>query len=254
MAGQFIWYELMTTNLEQSTSFLAGLLDCDVLRTEEDMPALFLAPKGTESALFGILPMKGGVGRRSHWIGYLMVDDLDKAVAYTQEQGGTLHVLSDDEEGHDPGAPRFALMTDAQGVVMNLHETVEGPPESDDLPELGRLAWVELLTTNVEAAAEFYRNLVGWEIGPAHPRGDEGMARALINNGRTFGLLRDLPAGSPVPPHFEFYLRVPDLDRAIAHARVLKGFAYEEPADVDGGRRALMLDPTGAPVALWAVR
>jgi hypothetical protein len=66
--------------------------------------------------------------------------------------------------------------------------------------------------------------------------------------------LRDLPSGSPVPPHWVFYLRVDDLDRAVAHARALGGFLYEDAAEVDGGRRVLMLDPTGAPVALWAPR
>lgn len=255
MAGRFFWYELNTTDLERSASFFAGLFDCDLLQAEDDDATFFLAPKGTESPIFRVLPIKAEEGTRSHWIGFLSINGLDQAIAQTEEAGGELHLISDDEEDRSPEDPRFAVVTDPQGAVVNFHEDVPGLPDSGEgMPEVGRLAWVELLTTDREAAAAYYRDLVGWEVGPEHARGDEGMAHALFRNGRVFGLLRDLPAGSPVPPHWVYYLRVDDLDQAMAHARTLGGFMYEDPAEVDGGRRVLMLDPTGAPVALWAPR
>jgi predicted enzyme related to lactoylglutathione lyase len=136
--------------------------------------------------------------------------------------------------------------------VINLHDQVEGRAGGEDLPDFGRLAWTELLTSDRDAATAFYQELAGWEVGPAHPRGDEGLAHALFKDGRVFGLMRDMPAGSPVPPSWVHYLRVPDLDEAIARVKALGGFKYEEPGAVDGGRRVLMVDPTGAPVALWA--
>jgi len=255
MAGRFFWYELNTTDLEKSASFFAGLFNCDLLQNEDDNATFFLAPTGTESPIFRLLPIKAEEGTRSHWIGFVSVDGLDAAIAKTEEAGGELHLISDNEEGRAPDDARFAVVTDPQGAVMTLYEDLPGLPDGGEgMPEVGRLAWIELLTSDRAAAAAFYRDLVGWEVGPEHARGEEGFAHALFRDGRVFGLLRDLPAGSPVPPHWVFYLRVDDLDRAVAHARALGGFMYEDPAEVDGGRRVLMLDPTGAPVALWAPR
>lgn len=253
MAGEFIWYELLTTDLEKSASFFAGLLDADVLRTDDDeAPSYFIAAKGTDSPLFGLVPMRGGEGRRSHWIGYMMVDDLAQALALVEESGGAIHALSDDEEGRGPDDPKYAVVTDSQGAVITLHERVDGAFSQDSSPEPGRLAWVELQTTDRHASNELYQQLGGFQMGPEHVRGEEGHAHGIFRGGRLVGLVRDLPAGSPVPPNWVYYLRVPDLDRAIAHARQLGGFMYEDPAEVDGGKRALLLDPTGAPVALWA--
>lgn len=252
MAGQFIWSELMTTNLEQSAAFFASLLDCDVISTDEDPPSYFLAPKGTESPMCGLVAIKAEGGQRSHWVATLMVDDLDQAIAFTEEAGGTLHAISDDVEGRAESDPRFAIVTDPQGAVVNLHQQVDGAIATEDMPGMGQVAWIELLTTDREAAAEFYKTVADFEAGPAHERAEEGVAHVLSRGGRVIGLLRDLPAGSPVPPHWVFYRRVPDLDVAIKYVRALGGFMYEEPAVVAGGRRVLMLDPTGAPVALWA--
>lgn len=256
MASQFFWYELLTTDLDRSLAFFAGLFDCEVLVTEEQPPAYFVAPKGTNSPLFGVIGIVPGEGVRSHWVGYLRVDDLDKAVALTEEAGGTLHAISDDEEGRTEGDPRYAIVTDPEGAVINLNEgvTLSGNVASVNMTEEGRLAWIELLTTDREGAAEFYKTIADFDVGPEHERAQEGVAHTLSRGGRTFGLMRDLPAGSPVPPHWVFYRRVPDLELAIRHVRALGGFMYEDPAEVDGGRRVLMLDPTGAPVALWAAR
>jgi hypothetical protein len=251
MAGRFFWCELMTTDLTLSVEFFASLLGSDVLRPDDGSSTLFLAPKGTESLQFGFVPIEAASGARSHWIGYLAVDDLDRAIEVTRDHGGDLHVLSDDDPNRTPTDPRFAIITDPTGAVLNVHEDVP-MAASDELPELGRVAWLELLTNDRPRAAAFYRELVGWEIGAPHDRTDEGVAHALFHHERVFGLLRDMPQGSPVSPHWTFFIRVDDLDKAISDAKALGGFIYEDPAAVDGGRRVIILDPTGAPVGLWA--
>lgn len=251
MAGRFFWYELMTTDLERSVEFFASLLGGDVLRPDDGSTTLFLAPKDTESLQFAFIPIETEGGARSHWIGYLAVDDVDRAVEVTREHGGELHALSDEDSDRLATDPRFAIVTDPTGAVLNLHEDVP-VASSDDLPDLGRIAWLELLTNDRPRAAAYYRELVGWEIGAPHDRSDEGVAHALFDQERSFGLLRDLPKGSPVAPHWTCFIRVPDLDKAISDAKALGGFIYEDAASVDGGRRAIIFDPTGAPIGLWA--
>ena len=251
MAGRFFWYELMTTDLEKSAVFFASLLEADVLRPDDGSPALFIAPKGTERILFALIPIEAGPGSRSHWIGYLGVDDIDQALDVVREHSGDLHALSDDNPELDPNGPRFAVATDPAGAVINIHQAVP-LTASDELPEVGRVAWLELLTDDRPRAAAFYRELVGWEVGSPHERAGEGMAHALFHDERVFGLLRDQPRGSPLAPHWVHYIRVANLDEAITRAKTLGGFVFEDPAQVDGGQRAIILDPTGAPVGLWA--
>lgn len=251
MPGRFFWYELMTTDLEKSAEFFASLLDSDVLRPAEGGPMLFIAPKGTEQLQFALVPIEPGPGVRSHWIGYLAVDDVDRAVDLAREHGGDIHAFSDDDPDKPSDDPRFVIATDPTGAVLNLHQDVP-VAASEDLPDLGRVAWFELLTNDRAHAAAFYRELVGWDVGAPHERGDEGVAHAFFHQDRVFGLLRDLPKGSPLGPHWTYFIRVADLDKALSDARALGGFVYEDPAQVDGGRRAIVLDPTGAPVGLWA--
>ncbi|HRE89336.1 MAG TPA: VOC family protein [Myxococcota bacterium] len=251
MAGRFFWYELMTTDLEKSAEFFASLLDGDVLRPDDGSPTLFIAPKGTESILFALIPIEAAPTIRSHWIGYLAVDDLDVALDVVREHSGELHALADDNPERDPNEPRFAIVTDPTGAVVNIHQDVP-MANSEDLPEVGRVAWLELLTNDRPRAAAFYRELVGWEIGAPHDRTDEGVAHALFLNDRILGLLRDQPRGSPLAPHWTFFIRVPDLDEAITRVKALGGFVFEDPSQVDGGRRVIVLDPTGAPTGLWA--
>lgn len=260
MAGRFVWWDLMTVDIEKSASFFASLLECDVLSPEDEPSYLMLAPAGTEEPLFGFVAIEPEEGVTSHWMGYVAVPDLTATLERVPELGGAIALATDDlpEEDADEVPMKFSIVTDAQGSVFALmpDNGTGAAPAADEVPAIGRIAWVELLAQDREAAASFYHELLGWEVGPEHDRPDEGKAHALFEageSGRVFGLLRDQPRGSPMAPHWAYFIRVPDLDQAIVRARELGGFIYEDPAVVDGGRRVIMLDPTGAPVALWQV-
>lgn len=251
-AGRFVWWDLMTVDIEKSAIFFASLLELDVLQPDDDPSYLMLAPPGTEEPIFGFVPIESDAGVQSHWLGYVAVPDLREALTKAEDLGATI-ALGPDEEQEGELDVQLSIMTDPQGSVFGILTDPGTLPASDDLRPEGFVNWIELLAGDRERAGEFYRDLFGWEVGPEHERGEEGTAQPLFHGERVFGLLRDLPKGSPVPPHWTFYLRVADLDKAIVRARELGGFMYEDPANVDGGRRVIMLDPTGAPVTLWQV-
>lgn len=260
MAGRFVWWDLMTVDIEKSASFFASLLECDVLSPEDEPSYLMLAPSGTEEPLFGFVAIEPEEGTTSHWMGYIAVPDMGATLARIPELGGAIALQTDDLAEEDAGEVpmEFSIVTDAQGSVFALmpDNGASAASSPDEVPPIGRIAWVELLAQDRRAAAAFYHELLGWEVGPEHDRPDEGKAHALFEGGaegRVFGLLRDQPLGSPMAPHWAYFIRVPDLDQAILRARELGGFIYEDPAAVDGGRRVILLDPTGAPVALWQV-
>jgi predicted enzyme related to lactoylglutathione lyase len=264
--GRFLFHDLMTTDLPKSAGFLAGLLGLEIAAVEGKIAYYVLLRPGTNQAIVGLVPVMATEETRSHWVGYLSVPDVVAAIAQTRAAGGAVHaqpggLASDDDSDDAPdmpttgSGPPLAIVTDPAGAVVGLVPPPAGAPddasESEDVAPLGEIAWVELLTVAREAAGAFFTTLVGWELGAAHTRFGEGEAHALFRGGRLFGLVRDLPAGSPIAPHWMYYFRVPDLDAALATTRRLGGFYYEDPGVVDGGRRAIVLDPTGAPVGLW---
>ena len=116
----------------------------------------------------------------------------------------------------------------------------------------GQFVWHELMTTDPEAAAGFYRAVVGWETKPwgknmaytlcVAPAGPVAGIMALPDDARATG----------APPAWLSYVGTPDLDATIAHAtglgaRVLKGATAIEGA----GRYAVLADPHGAAFGIY---
>lgn len=258
-AGRFIWYDLMTVELEDSLLFLTKLLALDVseARIGEEGQYFMCTPKDVPEALFGAIPIVRDEGVQSHWLGYVAVTDLDAALEVVRDESGDVHLQSDDIAEEDAGLARdmvpgrFAVVTDPQGAVLAPYTVTEEQPEPDGIVPPSRIGWYELLTDDVDAACAFYAKLFGWEIGPPVDRGEEGTARALVRNGRVFGLVRGRLPGDSFPPRWAYYFRVEDLDATVAKVRDLGGYIYEDPAALDGGRRATVVDPTGGPVGLW---
>jgi len=260
-SGRFIWYDLMTLGLEDSLVFLTELLGLAVTEAKigEDGQYFMCTPKDEPEALFGAIPIVADEGVQSHWLGYLAVDHFDAVLDFVRDNGGDVHVSPDDLEGEAEEqvesllSGKFGVVTDPQGAVFAPFASHEAVPElaADAIVPVGRIAWMELLTDDVDGACSFYTRLFGWEIGPPVDRGEEGVAHAIARGGRVFGLIRPRLAGDRFPPRWMYHFRVADLDRALARTRELGGFLYEDPAEVEGARRATIIEPTGAPVGLW---
>jgi predicted enzyme related to lactoylglutathione lyase len=252
VVSRFVWFDLMTTDLAASAEFLQALLGYELAQAtvnEDGVQYYMMTPPGLDEALFGLVPIEPTDGMRSHWIGYLTVDDVNDAVDDVREAGGAVHVPpSDDGEDDAP----FAVVTDPQGAPFAPYRSQGEVKPPGELAEIGRVAWFELMTTDVDAAANFYGEIVGWQVGDSLDLGEQGAARPLSAGGSTFGLVRNLLPGSATGPQWNHYIRVADLDATVALARELGGFLYEDPLPLGkAGRRATILDPSGAPIAVW---
>jgi predicted enzyme related to lactoylglutathione lyase len=117
----------------------------------------------------------------------------------------------------------------------------------------GTFCWVDLAATNAEQAKEFYAGLFGWHA-QAIPVGS-GVFTMLQLGGREVASLYQLSKqqqAQGVPAHWMAYVAVVSADDTAERVRPLGGQVLVEPFDVlDLGRMALILDPTGAPFALW---
>jgi predicted enzyme related to lactoylglutathione lyase len=116
--------------------------------------------------------------------------------------------------------------------------------------------WLELATTDQDAAKKFYTNLFGWApadmpIGP-----DEVYTMFKIGNrdaGSAAYTLRNEQKG--MPPNWAIYIAVENADASAKRASELGGKICVAPFDVfDVGRMSVVQDPTGGTFCLWQAR
>lgn len=118
----------------------------------------------------------------------------------------------------------------------------------------GTFSWTDLATTDQEAAKTFYGELFGWTATDV-PAG-EGVTYSMCqNNGLDAAgisqLSEDMQAQG-IPPLWNSYITVENVEEAAAKAKSLGATLMGEPFDVfDAGRMAVVQDPTGATFMIW---
>jgi predicted enzyme related to lactoylglutathione lyase len=116
----------------------------------------------------------------------------------------------------------------------------------------GTFCWVELGTTDQDAAKHFYSSLFGWTFVD-YPMGPGDVYTMFQLDGRTAAAgykMGDREAG--VPPHWNLYIAVEDADKAAAKAWEVGGTVLADAFDVGpNGRMAVIMDPTGAAFCIW---
>jgi predicted enzyme related to lactoylglutathione lyase len=117
----------------------------------------------------------------------------------------------------------------------------------------GRFVWYDLMTTDPDAAADFYGKVAGWGSAPfegAQP--DEGKAPYMMwmAGDKPVGGRDELPEEAKAmgaPTHWLAYVTVPDTEAAVKRAVELGGAVLMEPHTMDDvGTFAVLQDPQGA--------
>lgn len=111
---------------------------------------------------------------------------------------------------------------------------------------LGRPLWYELMTTDMQAAESFYKDIVGWSAAPFD---GAGQPYTMFNRAGQVpvGGLMNLPQGMNAPPHWAMYVGVPKLEDAQAHVKRLGGGEVSPVIEVPNvGRMQMVKDPQGA--------
>jgi predicted enzyme related to lactoylglutathione lyase len=118
----------------------------------------------------------------------------------------------------------------------------------------GTFSWVDNATTDPAAAKSFYSRLFGWDYDD-RPMGD-GIYYSMAQLGGRFVAAiapqQENERAMGVPPHWNSYITVDDVDAVSARVEELGGILHAPPFDVfDAGRMAAISDPTAAVVYLW---
>ncbi len=112
---------------------------------------------------------------------------------------------------------------------------------------------VELNTTDVDKAKEFYNQLFDWELEDM-PMGPSGAYTVIkVGDGTGGGLLRNPMPG--VPSFWLAYVLVDDISAATKKAESLGAKIVKDSIEVpDMGWLSIIADPTGAALGLWQTK
>jgi uncharacterized protein len=239
------WVELVTPDQKAAQEFYAGLFGWDY--NDNDMGEMghyYIATLGG-SEIGGVSgQMPGMEGHPAYWGVYLAVDDVDAASAKVEPAGGKVEAGPFDVQE----AGRMAAIQDPTGARVGLWQAGQtiGTQRAN---EPGTPTWNECVTPDVKAAVGFYAEVLG--MGSEEmDMGEAGTYTVLTNaQGKQVGGAMNPPMEG-VPPHWNIYFNVEDVDAAVTRVEELGGKTMAPAFDVPGvGRMAMVSDPQGA--SLW---
>jgi uncharacterized protein len=250
--GHFLWYELMTTDMEAARAFYTKVMGWHT--QDASMPGmaytLFTVGGASVGGLMGLPEGARKTGAEPRWLGYVGVNDVDATAERIKQLGGAVYVLPTDI----PNISRFSVVADPQMATLALVKWLNpGHEQPAALGEPGRVGWHELLAADCGKAFAFYHALFDWQkaeadIDPA------GMYQPFSAGGQTIGGMFTKPPTVPVP-FWLYYFNTSDIDAAVERVKAGGGAILEGPVEVPGGGRvARCTDPQGAMFALTGKR
>jgi predicted enzyme related to lactoylglutathione lyase len=118
----------------------------------------------------------------------------------------------------------------------------------------GSFCWIELGTTDQNAAKAFYGSVFGWTAND-FPMGPDSSYSMFQIDGKDVAAAYTLGKDKQtqgVPPHWMLYVATESADKTAGNVESLGGKLLAAPFDVfDVGRMAVVQDPTGAVLAIW---
>jgi predicted enzyme related to lactoylglutathione lyase len=244
LPGKFVWADLVTDDVPAARKFYAQLFGW----TFRDVGNYTIA-SNDERPLCGMFQRPRPANQpqaKPRWLGFISVSSVERAQRAVTKAGG--RVLAAPRKM--PGRGEQAIFADAEGVVFGVIKSSSGDPQ-DFLPDSGDWIWIQLLSRNARNAAEFYREVGGYEIIEKAP-GSGSSDYVLTSKGYARATVRTIPpAKQQVQPNWLPFVRVKHVGESVAQARQLGGKALIEPkAELFGGKVAVIADPTGAAIGL----
>lgn len=241
------WVELVTPDQKGAQEFYTGLFGWGYDDNDMgDMGHYFIATLdgGEIGGVSGQQP--GMEGHPAYWGVYLAVDDVDAASAKVEPAGGKVEAGPFDVNENG----RMAAIQDPTGARVGLWQagTTIGTQRAN---QPGTPTWNEVVTADIPGAVAFYGAVLG--MGSEEmDMGEAGTYTVLTNaEGRQIGGAMNPPMEG-VPPHWNIYFNVEDVDATLAKVEDLGGKTVAPAFDVPGvGRMAMASDPQGA--SFWVM-
>jgi predicted enzyme related to lactoylglutathione lyase len=248
--GQFVWYELITSDVAAARDFYARVVGWTVEDTR--MPGMtYLLAKVGEQEIGGLMGFPPDMpDPKPVWMGYVLASDVDGTAKRVTEAGGAIYR----EPADIPGVGRFAVVADPQGAAFMLFHG-----DGDAMPALpymtpGTVGWHELHSSDWPAGFAFYETLFGWTRDAAIEIGPMGTYQLFATGTHAIGGM--MTGYEPAPsPYWIYYFAIDDIDAATARVTEAGGSILYGPVEVPGGMWVInAIDPQGAVFALVGKR
>ena len=252
----FVWYELMTNDLDQAMAFYKAVVGWEVRDSGMPGPRYMVFGKGGTD-VGGMMSWSSmGTEKPTKWMGHIHTTDVDEETAAVVADGGKQFRPPTDI----PGVGRFSVVADPQGAEYLLFQ-----PNQTEAPvrlgfmEVGAVGWRELATTDWQKAWDFYSGHYGWTKEVAVEMGPMGTYQTFALEDTTArGGMMNLHAGMADKgpgPAWLFYFTVDDIQAAAERVKGNGGEVTHGPAQVPGGGWILQgKDSQGGAFALTAAK
>ncbi len=246
--GRFVWYDLMTTDVEAATRFYTAVVGWKAEPWASAGPP-YTMWTANGRAIGGVMALSDAAragGAPPHWMAYVSVPDVDATAAQAGSLGGMGMVPPFDI----PAVGRVVIAQAPPGVAFAAFTTKNAAPEHDGPPPLLEFSWHELSTTDGPAALAFYSGLFGWKKTSEFDMGPIGIYQMFGRDETPLGGMMTKPADQPVAA-WCYYVHVDDVHQGAERATAHGGQVLMPPMEVPGGDWIVVLsDPQGAVVAL----
>ena len=239
--GTPCWVDVTSADLEGAIAFYTSLFgwhaDTDP-RPEAGGYTMF--SKNGKHVAAASRPQQEGMP--AHWTTYLASDDVDDTARRVRDAGGT--VLVEPFDVFDAG--RMTVAQDPTGAVFGVWQA--GAHIGAQLAnEPGTLNWNQCQTEDPARAAEFYKDVFGYEIEEVDVGGEQPFRVLKVEGRGIAGVREHVPQAGNAPAHWSTVFAVADADETCTQAAELGGTVLLEPTDLpDIGRIAVIQDPGGA--------
>lgn len=234
-SGTVLWYDLITEDAGAVLDFYRQLFGWELVEHRPDQ--YVVVHNGRPIAGISQIGRDNPEVEEAFWLVGIAVADVDAAVDRARGRGATVHVEPKDVDGYG----RYAVIADPEDApVMLLRPARElgggrGP---------GAWVWTELWARDLDAEADFYREVVGYERGHVEVNG--APYESLNVGGPPRAGLVKIPKET-VKTAWAPYLQVENLKDTLDRAAKMGGEVLVGPNALRSrGSVALIADPIGA--------
>ena len=246
LPGKFIWFDLVTDNLPAARVFYREVFGWE-FREVVGAPNGYTVIENGKDKVGGMVEMARPANARvgARWVPLISVASPEAVAQTVRARGGSVLVAPKTISGRGT----HAVFRDPQGAVFGVLASSSGDPADDPIVD-GDVYWLDLFTPDPAAAATFYADVAGYQVGQGRAR--MGMTRWYLVNGSVAraGILQQ-PKASQQAPAWLPYILVEDVAGTVERAVRAGGKVVVAPnPNRLNGNLAVIADPNGGVVGV----
>lgn len=239
--GRVVWYNLASPNPEASKNFYESVFGWNTVPFGDNKKKIWVFRDGEKPV--ALMAHYNSDNNSGEWIGAISVSDVAAATSAAKSEGAKIMRKPDQIENQGT----ISFVQDPLGAHFSLIKLASGDPDVKVAPT-NQFLGLELWSNDPAQSEGFYKSVVGYETASTK-QGSIDYTVFKMGDMNCAGMLQN--PSTAVRSHWLPYIRVADVNATLAKAKTAGAKVLIEPnASIRNGSVAVILDPTGAPLAL----